>query len=249
MASIVERTVDGEISKRIAIAGEQILRTMEIEDDWNHLRVGIRLAIDTTLATVPNPPPIYFGLTSGTTNNVGDVQTDHFIGVKTNSNNWVDAPFSVNTYPYALYCFFSTCYISNSIETENEIGAQDGSSGSPIIHKTSGGAAYPEGGNGAIYIDFVKNNNDIKISLYSISRQSGSSPQNTANKNVHLNRFNLSMQYVIPDNSNSDRFYLIGETTYTVDETTNGVFDTINIFWQGSTFAFEINDIAYNRFK
>jgi hypothetical protein len=240
MASIVERTAHGETDQRLSIVKEQTGRGISIGSSWTHIRIGFRHSTEMSSSVQFSSPPILaFGLCHGTTNMFQDETTDHFLGMRTNGGSWAYTSSSSRQ--------------SNNIEIANtawEFSKKTGNIYDNITKSYSNTAhnsvytSWSGIANSAWIIEIKKGSPNFEIKTYS----SGYGNDITANIDYEKFIASINGQNV---NESSGYFYSgklngssRGPLQIPVNETINGVLDTINIAWTGMQ-ALDINDVAY----
>lgn len=78
--------------KRISLTGSQpMVRVMNIGSNWTKLRIGMRMAVDSSGVNLDGATTqLALGVCSGTASPYGDpISTTHFIGWRRAANNWI----------------------------------------------------------------------------------------------------------------------------------------------------------------
>jgi len=221
MASIIERTGNGETEKRLSLNAEQIGRSISIGSQWQKIRIGVRWSCTLTTNYVSSPA-LYLGMCSGTTNMIGDTTPQHFVGWHMKPDSTVSAS--------------NTNYISIPGGTSNSMLVNVGG-----VKTVAGFNVNPlnvgrvsRGGAAIMVLEITKGSPNFLLSNWSSSGYL-STPSD----------FLTVMQAVaVPTSIMSAR---ISGEAMAVDEATNGYLDTINFAWQGVQGDFELSDIAYTR--
>ena len=92
MAYILSRTISAAVDKKIVLENDTLTRALNIGTTWNAVRIGMRFAVDSSLAaSTMNGKLFYFGMCAGTVNTVGAATTDNFIGVRSIDSNAYNA--------------------------------------------------------------------------------------------------------------------------------------------------------------
>jgi len=221
MASIITRTINGEVDQRLVLSGEQCGRTMSIGNNWTSMRLGVRFSINRTSAYTA-PPTLFAGICSGTSEMYADGTTKHFIGVRSNASNWG----------------YATGYLSpanNSFVMFKKVGTTRTDSSLQTLSNAAWIGSSPTY-RGSIIIDFTKNNGtfvEVKFYISMLNQWDNTDAIFT----------NIMQSFVAPSSTHTT----MASSNITVDEATNGYFDTINVGWLGITEGMEISDIAYSR--
>jgi len=191
--------------KRLSLINEQCGRTMDISPEWKRLRIAIHASVNHT-ASYTNGPEFAFGLYSGTTNMYKDSTTAHFLGVRTVP----DQPWTYATSYWNGVYFQSVLKVGESI---NAATPEHLALVPRIAKATSMRFVY--------LLDINKNG-----SIYTL--RFGQGGYNSEAGTADFTRLLYTPNYIA---------YSVGWTApvdITVDEATNGVFDTINVSWTGA---------------
>jgi len=221
MASIISRTINGEVDQRLSINGEEIGRTISIGSDWTKLRIGMRITMLGSTA-IGTSMPLAIGLSSGTAKMYADPSTTHFVGFRTGATAWTIS---------------GSHHIPGNWEKLVKVGGIVSSSAitwtnTPVIPR-------PETKRGQFFLDITKGSGAtptswiLNIDSYAANNSS----------DVNLPGFIASMQTLNDVNATA----FTGDTSITVDEEANGTLDTINIAWLGTAGNIELSDIGYTR--
>lgn len=103
MASFITSSLTSEgTNYAIKMSNSTFARPLTIPSTWQSIRIGIHLWMPPDNSSPTGTPRFAFGLSSGTSNQVGDSNTTHFVGVITNSNTWTKSgSFSYNSIAFA----------------------------------------------------------------------------------------------------------------------------------------------------
>jgi hypothetical protein len=83
MSAIISRAIEGSANKLFRLDNNEILRKMEIGDNWEKLAIGVNLRMQYGTVEIFSTPRFHIGVCSGTGNPVGHSETILACGVMT----------------------------------------------------------------------------------------------------------------------------------------------------------------------
>ena len=214
------RTISGNPETAAQLSGGSFARQISLPVGWSKVRVGIRLHLTSTGAALTGSNSVAIGLCSGLTNTFGDVTTTHWAGFYSDDINF----FNTNRYAWATYPSkkVGTTITKGTRSNDVRIGA---------------GAASATADIALFFVDITKGSPNYTFNLF-IHTTDGA-PANTTNAD-----FLSFMQQATPSLS---EYTYTSNVTLAVDEATDGVFDSINIFWSTTQIAMEVCDVGLVR--
>lgn len=129
MSKIIQRIYGDGPDGKIVLANSQIARLMTIGNDWERLRIGMRVRIKGPEASITGTPRLFIGAchinpaTPQAGNLIGDATTDNFIGYRTAHSTW---DYATDSYQYAITT--GTLNLTKRVNTTitvNNIGSSD----------------------------------------------------------------------------------------------------------------------------
>ncbi len=221
--TILNRNIGGVDDKRIVLANGQFARLLPSGISWDKIRVAIRYTFNAT-ASISGTPRFWFGLCSGTTNQVLDAATTNFFGCVSNTTTWTYyaasgismAYFGVTTYPMKRVGTTNTqmssftCYHPASGTSVRRVFIGDITRGSPNYSFTPFGTSN------------TGNNNTVDITQ-DLFLQIAAMPIPSYSQHANLGNFSGACDEV------------------------PGAFDAVNIGWDQTVAQLEICDLAITK--
>lgn len=211
------RTISGSPEAAAQLSGGSFARKISLPVGWSKVRVGIRLHLTSTGAALTGSNSVAIGLCSGLTNTFGDVTTTHWAGLYSDDVNF----FTTDRYAWATYPSkkVGTTITKGTRSTDVYIGA---------------GAASASADIALFFVDITKGSPNYTFNLFLHS--ANSTPGNFTNAD-----FLSFMQQATPSNTG---YTYTSNVTVAVDEATDGVFDSINLYWSTTQIAMEVCDVG-----
>jgi len=227
MASqIINWGLDGD--KAIEMVNSHFARSLSIGNDWQKLRVGLRLSFkESSSIDVAAPSTFFFGLSHGSSSVFGDSHVSHSVGAITWNDGWSDT---------------GTGLVSNRWG----IAVRSGSAPSTIYGNSGGHFSVTQSCRDPHFIDFVRTSSAtgsiIHCSLY-------------YHYYGELTDCNQSTFYHLMENDSVDdvsfgaQGYVsnVGDTII-IREDLYGTLDSVCVSWNKSYPTAVINDIAVYKF-
>ena len=229
MASIVE-TISGD--RALQLGNEEFVRKMAIGNNWNKLRLGMRVLVNGTGDIVG--PRLQMGVCSGDTNTFASTTCTGYVGASLNPRNTGNMTYSAGVYQYgqaaAVSPALSVKKLVNTV-TEANIGATaDGF----LPSATLGSAAL-------CFVDIVRTSS----SSYTVTWQRCSTSAMASLATAFYTLLRAG------EDENLSTAFSATYTTTAVTVAVTGlpaVMDTLSIYWNKSTPTVEISDISVIRF-
>jgi len=229
MASIVE-TISGD--RALQLGNEEFVRKMEIGNNWNKLRLGMRVLVNGTGNIVA--PRLQMGVCSGDTNTFASTTCTGYAGASLNPRSAGNMTYSAGVYTYGqaaiVNCALSVKKLVNTV-TEVAFGTLDDGF---LPSATLGTVAL-------YFVDIVR----FSASSYTVNWSRCSLAQ------AQIATTFYTLLRAGEDENLSTTF----STTYTIKTVTGitvtglpSVMDTLSIYWNKSTPTVEISDISVIRF-
>lgn len=219
MSKIVTgRILNGIRTPLIAISNDQIGRTFQIGSNWTRLAVGIRFGlIGSTTLTLCG---FSLGMCNGTTNMFASATTNNFFGITGPGT----ATFSSSTFSLPFN-------ITRRVGTTNTNTA--------VASALIGNLDLAGGGDGRLHtliVQLTKNAGTIDFAtIYAANTVSGVTLQSRTD---WIN--SMESEPLVAPNAGYTR---TDTTGFSIDETTNGVLNTVNLSWTQAT-ALHVADIG-----
>lgn len=219
-AEIVTRTISGVQDKRVITDNvhPSLVRKMSIGSNWNSIRVMVRIGtnLNSTLASIP---PIYIGMCSGVDNVPGDLQVDHFLGLRFR-----------RTYASSGATILTTNSLSNSYPT--------------LVHIQNNSLTVSAVDSSRVSATDVASGDNGNVIGFEITK---GSPWTFLGKGQVTNTPRTLSEYKQILDGSLATTTAFTSTEFTPDEATYGYFDTICLINTAMTHQFEISDFGYNR--
>ena len=230
MASIVE-TISGD--RALQLGNEEFVRKMAIGNNWNKLRLGMRVLVNGTGDIVT--PRLQMGVCSGDTDTFASTNCTGYAGATLRGRNSGNMTYSAGVYTYgqaaAVPFALSVKKLVNTVTESNFVGTSDGF----LPSATLGNAAL-------CFVDIVR----ASSSSYTVS---------WARCSTSAMASLVTDFYTLLRTGEDENLSTTFSSTYTVANTIPisvtglpAVMDTLSIYWNKSTPTVEISDISVIRF-
>ena len=229
MASIVE-TISGD--RALQLGNEEFVRKMAIGNNWNKLRLGMRVLVNGTGDIVS--PRLQMGVCSGDTNTFASTNCTGYVGASLNPRNSGNMTYSAGVYNYgqaaAVPPAISVKKLVNTVTEANFGGTNDGYLPSATLGNTA-----------LCFVDIIR----LTASSYTVAWQRC----NTSAMASLATTF-----YTLLRAGEDEALTTTFSTTYTSTLAAiavtglPAVMDTLSIYWNKSTPTVEISDISVIRF-
>ena len=203
----------------VELANASIIRPFSIDPNWTTIQLGVWSSFTTgSQVTLTGPPFFCFGLCSGATNVLGDAVTTHFLGFRVNSTMGYT---SSSLYTAEYYSSVQGIYFKKVNTTITSTG--DIISSTLYYHI----ASPPETPKSSVnYLQITKGSPNYTIKTYfSIN------PTNVTEGLISEGEFLAQLQSSVPASQNNMRITPALTSVLAVDESADGYFDHVNIFW------------------
>lgn len=228
-ATTVTRTISGVPDMRIGLTAASIGRLITIPTTWQKIRVGVVAQWTDKGGNITGTPRFALGLGSGVTKLVGASDCKHFVGVITTAPTWTR---SANAYTVGTTAASGCTKIGNVITISTDI-IPGGTVGYPYGASTSAA-------NRAMYTaDITKGSPNYTFEALWLN--SGTSSPDILYA-AFLN-YMESNEYFPAIGANYQ--YTSAPQTVAVDEATNGVLDSVQVWWSDNTTTLEICSLAW----
>jgi hypothetical protein len=219
--SIILRNIGGVDDKRISMSQGQFGRLMSMGNNWNTARIAVRLTIGDTGAQIVSPN-LYLGFCSGTAALVGDANTANFIGMRLGSGA---TNYLRNAGPPVYYTISSQHpmkKVGGVVTASASIGAACCLMADPAYRAL-------------FMVEIAKGSPNWTVKLFC---KTGSTAVD-----VSVDQF-LDLITVDSPTLSGHQFYSAANVAF--DEVA-GVINTVNLYWDKTTPAVEISDLAVVR--
>lgn len=229
MASIVEN-ITGD--KALQLGNEEFVRKMAIGNNWNKLRIGMRVLVNGT-GDIANPR-LQLGVCSGDTNTFASTNCTGYAGASLQPRVSNNMTYSGGVYTYGQAAALPPCLsikkLVNTVTEANFSGTADGF----LPSATLGTVAL-------CFVDIVR----ASASSYTVAWQRCSTSVMAS-----LATSLYTLLRVGEDEALSSSFSTTYTTTVTPVTVTGlpSIMDTVSIYWNKSTPTIEISDISIIRF-
>jgi len=221
MASIIKaRTISSIVDNRVRLTNSNCARlwSSDVGTAWTKIRVGCRMSIENTGASITSTPRFAFGICSGTSNIFMDPTTTHWAGFLTNATTM---PF----YSNGNYTTSGECVVAKRISSTLTIGS--------IIASNFSTQDCTTAARSMLCLDITKGSPNFTFQAFY--------NQTLPTADVPLATYISQLTLTTPAFSNHG----FGTAqTLAIDETTNGFFNAVNVAWDRSSPAIELSDIA-----
>lgn len=235
---IKSRTIAAAPEKAVQLSNSRFSRKVGPITGWTKIRVGILFHATYSGGGLTGTPTFALGFCSGTDRMLGDASPRHFVGFRSTCANWGDFHASL------VYLMNSGSDVTGNYcqISKNIAGVWTNASQSP----TGGGNAGPDVGQGAdtnvadrrvLLVDMIVGSPYTFRLFYSA---------NASDTDVSLSTFLTLMQASTPSILGSN--YQYGSAvSLAVDEPTNGIFDSVNCFWDQTASKLEVTALAFSK--
>ena len=236
-SAIVERTVLSETTRRITLTGAQICRPVTILPTWTRLRLGLRMSIAATAGGFGDSE-LFIGLVSDPTHAWADTYCQHAMGVY--------------FYTFATTDIVTGITIGNGYFVKRVGHITTTLNAAQVIYGSAAAAisrtdATPR--NSCMAFEFFKKPGDI-YSLHATGGRSGSSGTYASKTSARFfGAQNLPGFLDVSDAWSTAITYDHDAASGAVNESTDGSFTSVCVYWKNPTYPLEIDDIAVTRME
>jgi len=234
-------TIGGVVDQRLALSNGQWAGKMTMGSNWTKLRVGMRCCVDNYGAHMTWTPRLYFGIMStpaaNLTNGPLGATTNHFLGIRTNSVNWI-----YHGTPQ-LYFYHATndCYckkVGSGITTATGVSVNQYTSIVPASNRN------------AWVVEFEKISSILTSITIVICSASNNNTGEVSTANF-LTAFGLPTMVAVDSHLDA-----VSGTTYTgsagvptiaTDEAADGYWDSICVGWDQASPVAHISDMMFSK--
>lgn len=217
--TIIQRTIGGSPEKAIQLNNSQFGRPISLPSGWGKIRVGLRCHCTDPGAGV-NSVGWFVGVGHGTTNMIGSASCDHWAGVAISAGD--------------LWSRNATMMFGVATQGAKKVGAvltySVGQIGAAFA--IANGAALAAADRNVWLVDITKGSPNYTFNMMAITV----APSDFTSA-YFLTQMNLS----VPAFTNNG---FGGDQTVAVDESVDGTFDAVQIYWNRADFLMEICDLA-----
>ncbi len=236
MASIVSNAFANALTpdKGLSLSNEEYVRKMSIGSNWNMLRIGVQCSWVTDCQTSLSGAAFVMGVCSGVTNPYAQSTTTNFIGANLCGQSTTGTVTAVFGPPYYL-SVSGACIL-------RRVGSSTTVAGNTTFNTFFNGTGLTK--RSIYYLDITKGSPNYTLKLW--GTQDGTSfgaVEGTTAGFIGA----ISVATPAPAGS-SAMITAINNATVACDETA-GAFDSINIFWNKTTFAVDICYLQVYRFS
>lgn len=222
-STILSRTISSVVDKRIVLANSQFARPFSIAS-WTKLRIGLRLIMNNTGATITTPR-LFVGLSAGSTNLIMDATTDNWCGVAT-QGSW---SYYAGGFPAA-----PVEYYGYNMRATKRVGSTLTDNTSSITGDASLPADATTADRTVIFVDITRGSPNYTFQVQKYRNV------DAASVDVSLATFLAKVEEATPTISSHGAGTA---KTLAVDES-GGAFDHVNIGWDKASPTIEICDLA-----
>lgn len=195
-------------------------RPVTLPSGWNKIRVGVICsAADSGIVSNPS---LAIGFCHGTVNMMGDSSTAHFVGAFTNNTsptNWVQQSTG-----YSNIQIYPVVNVGGT-QTAGTIFATD----MRVAYTLHSASYYSQ----VFFLDVTKGSPNYTLNVFSVAAANPAS--------VSVATFISNLPLVSPSISSHSFF---GAQTVPVNEATNGLLDTVNVWWNRVDYAFNLGAVG-----
>ena len=226
---IRSRTIGGLEDKRVQLSNANFARlwSSDLGTSWTKIRVGCRLSMEDSGASITSTPRFAFGICSGTSNIFMDSTTTHWAGVISYESSWGRY---VTPAKYDLSGESGAC-----MKVAKRIGSTL-TEGSTIAGARLCIADCTVASRTVIFLDITKGSPNFTFDLFSWQNNIGNGAMADVTLSTYLTQVSLSNPSVTNHSTTS--------ATQAIDEATYGYFNAVNIGWDRSSPTIEISDLA-----
>lgn len=229
---IINRTISAASQNAISMANATWARPVTIPATWTKVRIGCRMHMTNSLATMTSDPIFTMGLCSGTTNQYGDTTTTHFVGQAFDNATWTFSAGPPVVYNPAVQPIGRKRVGTTNTDTINLTPA-----GSGFLFNAD--AAANTADRFITFIDLFKGSPNFTIhSPFHCAATTGALADVTSAK------FLFYMAQLSPAPSEGNYIATSADQTLAVDEGADGTLNAVNFYWNRADSTIEICDIA-----
>ena len=221
------------------ISNTTICRTLDVGNDWNWLRIGIRWCISGSGVIITDYPRTAIGLSHGNASFTGNTSAaNHFVGLWGQDD--ATGTGQPSTYPWGLYDWFNipgggTNYV-NTWKVENGVSTL-------LDHQYPG---YPYARSPQVYAYPNRSFTMVEYKKGSPNWSFSSWHMWFANGDENLDTLTKWCYQASPDTATPSN-YLPVSSTFAVDEGTFGALDTFCFYWSPTTHTACVSDIIISK--
>jgi hypothetical protein len=226
---ITGRKIGGVTDQRSSLGNDQIIRTINVGNTWNKIRVGLRMCI-VPQTNITGTPKFYVGVCNSTNaagnNGAGSRVTNHFLGMLSTSATW--------TFTNGAFApFFAVAF--TAVKRIGTIDTTDGANNATITASAPLLRCF-------LAVDIDKTNpSAVTVEFIGISNA------NTGVFDVSLTDFFTQLKSDPVVFTGYSKFSL--STTLTINEGTDGILNAVNISWMKTLERMEFSDVSYHVFS
>lgn len=231
--SIISRTISSVVDQRLVLSNGQAKRTFSYLTSWNVIRIGMLISFDgTSAANLTGTPLMLLAIMKDTANGFGNPSADHVVGARTIATQFTYNAGSGNPY-------FSS---ANPLQLVKKIG-------STVTAGTGFGSgafftANQTAKRNALILEITKGSPNFTISaIYPTSATIAQFDVTPSVFEDMMNASSMANAAAVPSTAYSAQ----GGVTIAIDETTNGFFNGINLFWDKTANPLEISVVRHRK--
>jgi len=227
-STIKARTFSSVVDNRIRLSNSNFARlwSSDVGTSWTTIRVGCRMSMEDSGASLTSTPRFAFGICSGTSNLFMDATTTHWMGAVSGATGWVRATASSVVY-YNL-----NDGISNPLYLSKRIGGTL-TVGTLLLGGSCGVPDCTVAARQCLFLDITKGSPNFTCKIF----QNSTPSVVDVTLATYLSQLPLTTPTITGHSQGSG-------ITIAIDEATNGYFNAVNVAWDRTSPAIEISDIA-----
>lgn len=230
---IINRTISGLPQNAISMSNATWARPVTLPGSWTKIRLGCRMHMVNTGATLTGGPIFAMGYNSGTANQYGSASCQNFVGMAFDTANWTYTGSGTTFYNLAATVGFARTRVG----TTNTDANLRSDAARPIVNS---GAGTNSADRAIYFIDITKGSPNFTLHCPFTTDNGLGAPGD-----VSATTFLTYMAQLAPTpvEANYDLTNL-SSPTLAVDEGANGTLNSINFFWNRADATLEICDVA-----